>query len=113
VSESQPRGHRFLLDPRLAGPVFVLCGDQLRLDLDASEKNVAMENKVVPIRALLGKLYLATQMPKEALAEFEASQKTSPERISPGRTSSGRTSPGRPDTAAHARSCDQHPWHFG
>jgi hypothetical protein len=26
-------GCRFLLDPRLAGPVFVLCGNQLRLDL--------------------------------------------------------------------------------
>jgi hypothetical protein len=35
-----------------------------------------MENKVVPIRALLGELYLAAQMPNEALAEFEASQKT-------------------------------------
>jgi Tfp pilus assembly protein PilF len=48
---------------------------------DASEKNVAMENKVVPIRALLGELYLAAQMPKEALAEFEASQKTLPNRF--------------------------------
>ena len=48
---------------------------------DASEKNVAMENKVVPIRALLGELYLAAQMPKEALAEFEASQKTMPNRF--------------------------------
>src|SRR5215472_18281261 len=33
LGESQPRGRRFLLDPRLAGPVFVLCGNQLRLDL--------------------------------------------------------------------------------
>jgi hypothetical protein len=48
---------------------------------DASEKNVAMENKVVPIRALLGELYLAVQMPKEALAELEASQKTMPNRF--------------------------------
>jgi hypothetical protein len=48
---------------------------------DASEKNVAMENKVVPIRALLGELYLAAQMPNEALAEFEASQKTMPNRF--------------------------------
>jgi tetratricopeptide (TPR) repeat protein len=48
---------------------------------DASEKNVAMENKVVPIRALLGELYLSAQMPKEALAEFETSQKTMPNRF--------------------------------
>src|SRR6516225_5656489 len=32
LGEGQPRGRRFLLDPRLAGPVFVLCGNQLRLD---------------------------------------------------------------------------------
>ena len=48
---------------------------------DASEKNVAMENKVVPIRALLGELYLAAGMSKEALAEFEASQKVVPNRF--------------------------------
>ena len=33
---------------------------------DASEKNVAMENKLVPIRALLGELYLSAGMSKEA-----------------------------------------------
>jgi hypothetical protein len=48
---------------------------------DASEKNVAMENRVVPIRALLGELYLEAKMPKEALAEFEASQKAAPNRF--------------------------------
>src|SRR5260370_4786739 len=48
---------------------------------DASGKNVAMENKVVPIRALLGELYLAAGMSKEALAEFEASQKVVPNRF--------------------------------
>ena len=42
---------------------------------DASEKNVAMENKLVPIRTLLGELYLAAGMSKEALVEFEASDK--------------------------------------
>jgi hypothetical protein len=42
---------------------------------DGSEKNVAMENKLVPIRALLGELYLAAGMNKEALTEFEASDK--------------------------------------
>jgi tetratricopeptide (TPR) repeat protein len=48
---------------------------------DASEKNVAMENKLVPIRALLGELYLAAGMDKDALAEFEASDKVMPNRF--------------------------------
>jgi len=48
---------------------------------DASEKNVAMENKLVPIRTLLGELYLASGMNKEALVEFEASQKVMPSRF--------------------------------
>jgi len=47
---------------------------------DASEKNVAMENKLVPIRALLGELYLAAGMNKEALLEFESSLKSMPNR---------------------------------
>ena len=48
---------------------------------DASEKNVAMENKLVPIRALLGELYLAAGMNKEALVEFETSDKVMPNRF--------------------------------
>ena len=48
---------------------------------DASEKNVAMENKLVPIRTLLGELYLAAGMSREALAEFEASDKVMPNRF--------------------------------
>jgi len=48
---------------------------------DASEKNVAMENKLVPIRTLLGELYLAAGMNKEALVEFEASDKVMPNRF--------------------------------
>ena len=48
---------------------------------DASEKNVAMENKLVPIRALLGELYLATGMNKEGLAEFQASDRVMPNRF--------------------------------
>jgi tetratricopeptide (TPR) repeat protein len=47
---------------------------------DASEKNVAMENKLVPIRALLGELYLAAGMNEEALLELEASLKSMPNR---------------------------------
>ena len=48
---------------------------------DASEKTVSMENKLVPIRALLGELYLVAGMNKEALAEFEASHKVVPNRF--------------------------------
>jgi tetratricopeptide (TPR) repeat protein len=48
---------------------------------DASEKNVAMENKLVPVRALLGELYLAAGMRREALSEFEASLKSTPNRF--------------------------------
>lgn len=48
---------------------------------DASEKNVAMENKLVPIRTLLGELYLAAGMNKEALAEFETADKVMPNRF--------------------------------
>jgi hypothetical protein len=48
---------------------------------DASEKNVAMENKLVPIRALLGELYLAAGMNNEALVELEASDNVMPNRF--------------------------------
>ena len=48
---------------------------------DASEKNVAMENKLAPIRVLLGDLYLAADMNKQALAEFDASDKVMPNRF--------------------------------
>jgi hypothetical protein len=48
---------------------------------DASEKNVAMENKLVPIRALLGELYLAGGMYSQALVEFEAADKVMPNRF--------------------------------
>ena len=50
-------------------------------NLDASEKTVSMENKLVPIRALSGELYLAVGMNQEALVEFEASQKVVPNRF--------------------------------
>jgi hypothetical protein len=48
---------------------------------DASEKTVAMENKLVPIRELVGELYLAAGMDKEALVEFKASDKVLPNRF--------------------------------
>lgn len=48
---------------------------------DASEKNVSMENKLLPVRALLGELLLATGMNADALAAFEASAKIQPNRF--------------------------------
>jgi hypothetical protein len=48
---------------------------------DASEKNVAMENKLVPIRVLLGELYMQAGMAGEALLEFEASNRAMPNRF--------------------------------
>jgi hypothetical protein len=45
------------------------------------DSEAAMENKLVPIRALLGELYFAAGMNKEALVEFEASDKDMPNRF--------------------------------
>jgi hypothetical protein len=45
---------------------------------DAIEKNVAMENKLVPIRELLGELYLVASVNNEALVELEASHRVMP-----------------------------------
>jgi tetratricopeptide (TPR) repeat protein len=52
------------------------------VDLDeSSEKNVAMENRLVPMRELLGYMLLEIGQPKQALAEFEASLKAKPNRL--------------------------------
>jgi tetratricopeptide (TPR) repeat protein len=40
---------------------------------DASEKNVAMENRLWPMREVLGDLLLAMQEPAQALKEYETS----------------------------------------
>ena len=40
---------------------------------DGSEKHVAMENRLYPMRELLGDLLLAQQQPAQALKEYEAS----------------------------------------
>jgi hypothetical protein len=66
---------------------------------DASEKNVAMENKLIPIRALLGELYLSAGMSKEALVEFEASQKVVPNRF---RTLAGAAKAARESSSVEA-----------
>jgi tetratricopeptide (TPR) repeat protein len=52
------------------------------VDLDeSSEKNVAMENRLVPMRELLGYMLLETGQPKQALTEFETSLKAKPNRL--------------------------------
>jgi hypothetical protein len=48
---------------------------------DASEKNVSMENKLLPARALLGEMLLVAGMNAEALAAFEVSAKVQPNRF--------------------------------
>ena len=48
---------------------------------DASEKHVAMENRLFPAREQLGYLLLEIREPKQALAEFETSNKSTPNRI--------------------------------
>ena len=48
---------------------------------DASEKHIAMENRLVPMRELLGEMLLELNQPAEALREFEASLRNSPNRL--------------------------------
>ncbi len=48
---------------------------------DRSEKHVAMENRLSPMRELLGELLLQANRPREALREFESSLQTIPNRF--------------------------------
>jgi tetratricopeptide (TPR) repeat protein len=48
---------------------------------DASEKHVSMENRLFPVREQLGYLLLELQEPEKALAEFEGSLKSTPNRL--------------------------------
>lgn len=48
---------------------------------DRTEKNVAMENRLSPMRELLGELLLEAGKPADALPQFERSLKTVPNRI--------------------------------
>ncbi len=48
---------------------------------DSSEKHVAMENRLLPMRELLGDLLLELKEPAQGLREFEASLKVAPNRF--------------------------------
>ena len=48
---------------------------------DSSEKDVAMENRLYPMRELLGDLLLEQKQPRLALKEYEASLVTTPNRL--------------------------------
>ena len=48
---------------------------------DGSEKHVAMENRLWPMRELLGELLLDVNRPAEALRAFELSFKAAPNRF--------------------------------
>jgi tetratricopeptide (TPR) repeat protein len=48
---------------------------------DHSEKHIAMENRLLPMRELLGEILMETGDPAAALAEFKASLLVSPNRF--------------------------------
>ena len=48
---------------------------------DASEKHIAMENRLVPMRELLGELFFELNQSDEALRAFEASLQNAPNRL--------------------------------
>jgi predicted Zn-dependent protease len=48
---------------------------------DASEKHIAMENRLVPMRELLGEMLLEANEPGAALTAFETSLKAAPNRF--------------------------------
>jgi predicted Zn-dependent protease len=48
---------------------------------DASEKHIAMENRLVPMRELLGEMLLEVNEPGAALTAFETSLKAAPNRF--------------------------------
>jgi tetratricopeptide (TPR) repeat protein len=48
---------------------------------DGSEKHIAMENRLYPMRELLGDLLLEQQQPELALTEYETSLTSTPNRL--------------------------------
>jgi tetratricopeptide (TPR) repeat protein len=48
---------------------------------DNSEKHIAMENRLYPMRELLGDLLLEQQQPEQAVTEYESSLRSMPNRL--------------------------------
>ena len=48
---------------------------------DGSEKHVAMENRLYPMRELLGDMLMAQQQPAQALKEYETANESTPNRL--------------------------------
>src|SRR6266436_3261471 len=48
---------------------------------DASEKHIAMENRLYPMRELLGDLLIEQQQPAQALKEYETANQSTPNRL--------------------------------
>jgi tetratricopeptide (TPR) repeat protein len=48
---------------------------------DNSAKHIAMENRLYPMRELLGDLLLEQQQPSQALTEYETSLQSTPNRL--------------------------------
>ena len=48
---------------------------------DNSKKHIAMENRLYPMRELLGDLLLQQQQPSQALTEYETSLQSTPNRL--------------------------------
>src|SRR5262245_14222586 len=48
---------------------------------DASEKHIAMENRLYPMRELLGDLLIEQQQPAQALKEYETANESTPNRL--------------------------------
>ncbi|MET0987230.1 MAG: hypothetical protein ABW034_17690 [Steroidobacteraceae bacterium] len=48
---------------------------------DGTEKHIMMPGRIIPVREMLGELLLALDRPADALAAFEASQRTDPKRF--------------------------------
>jgi len=72
---------------------------------DASEKSIAMENKLLPMRELLGELYLALGRGSEAAGAFDASLTAAPKRF--------RTVAGAARAARAQNSIDDAKRHYG
>ena len=72
---------------------------------DASEKSIAMENKLLPMRELLGELYLALGRGSEAASAFDAALTAAPNRF--------RTVAGAARAARAQNSIDVAKRHYG